>query len=114
VPGIAFGVGFGIGFFAGFGWGWGHWGFDWGRRAVFFGGAPWAYRGRTFYNRGAFARGGEFERGYYRGAPELRGSPGAERPGAFSGFNRGAVSRGFSTRGAGSFGGFRGGGGRRR
>jgi uncharacterized membrane protein YgcG len=129
VPGIAFGVGFGIGFFGGFGWGWGHWGFDWGRRAVLFGGSPWAYRGRTFYNRGEFAREGGFDRGYFRGAPELRGNPsaerpgavgglnrGAERPGAFSGFSRGGMSRGFGARGAGSFGGggFHGGGGGRR
>ena len=136
VPGIAFGVGFGIGFFGGFGWGWGHWGFDWGRRAVFFGGSPWAYRGRTFYNRGAFERDGGFDRGYFRGAPEFHGGPGvgrpgaerpgaerpgaerpgAERPGAFSGFSRGGVSRGFGARGAGSFGGggFHGGGGGRR
>ena len=57
-PYFSFGIGFGIGWFGGFGWGWGHWGFDWHNRYAMFGGGRYFSRSRTFYNRGAFYRGG--------------------------------------------------------
>jgi hypothetical protein len=49
------------------------------------------------------------DRGSYRGYEAPRGGSGI-RSGAFSGFDHGGVSRGFSAQGQGSFGGFRGGG----
>jgi Protein of unknown function (DUF3300) len=120
VPGIAFGVGFGIGFFAGFGWGWPHWGFDWGRRAVFFNRAPYVAHSNIFVNRNAFLHGtAHFNNrsDVFRGGGAFR-APAAPRSGAFGGFNRGGIERGFSERGfssfgGGHFGGFHGGGGRR-
>jgi uncharacterized membrane protein YgcG len=139
-PYLSFGLGFGIGWFGGFGWGWGHWGFNWGGRYAMFNGGRYFSRSPTFYNRGAYYRGGGFRgvagnvdrgvgRGGYgtaarpfggdsraaRGYAEPRGQSGV-RSGAFSGYNHGGEERGFSSRGAASFGGgggFRGGGGGR-
>src|SRR6202041_2368554 len=70
-PYLSFGLGFGIGFFGGFGWGWGHWGFDWGHHYPLYGGARYFSRSSTFYNRGAYYRGGGYrgvERNVQRGA----------------------------------------------
>jgi Protein of unknown function (DUF3300) len=97
-PYLSFGVGFGIGFFGGFGWGWGHWGFDWHNRYPIYNHARYYSRSNTFYNRGAFYRGGP--RGGYAGnrAPG-RGNIGGRggvynRPGGttrpFNGDNRAA------------------------
>ena len=74
-PYLSFGVGFGIGFFGGFGWGWGHWGFDWHNRYPLYNHARYYSRSNTFYNRGAFYRGGS--RGGYAGnRPPGRGNIG--------------------------------------
>jgi hypothetical protein len=133
-PYLSFGLGFGIGWWGGFGWGWGHWGFDWHNHYARFNGGRYYSGSRTFYNRGAYARGGfargggfdraggGFDRGGARafdgdrqaargyGAP--RGQSGV-RSGAFSGYDHGGQTRGFSSRGSASFGGggFHGGGG---
>src|ERR1700723_3604460 len=118
-PYLSFGLGFGIGWWGGFGWGWGHWGFDWHNHYARFNGGRYYSGSRTFYNRGAyarggFARGGGFDRGGARafdgdrqgargyGAP--RGQSGV-RSGAFSGYDHGGQTRGFSSRGSASFGG---------
>ena len=67
-PAISFGFGFPIAPFFGFGWGWHGWGIGWGfHGGVFFGGHPWAYRGRGFYNHAAFVHGN------YRGFSSARG-----------------------------------------
>jgi uncharacterized membrane protein YgcG len=114
-PYISFGAGFGVGPFFGFGWGWGGWGFDWGHRGLLYGGRPYAFRSRAFYDRGAYfrgnyrgyaapyARGSRDARGF--GAPANRGAVRAGRPGAFGGVTRGGDARGFSSRGRSSFGG---------
>jgi hypothetical protein len=71
-PRISFGFGFPILPFVGFGWGWHGWGIGWGfHGGVFFGGHPWAYRGRGFYNHAAFVHGN------YRGFSSARGGFGA-------------------------------------
>ena len=126
-PALFFGAGFGIGFFGGFGWGWGHWGFDWHHHYALYDHRRYYSPSRTFYNRGAFYRGGG-ERGIYnrergpqpfggdrgaaRGYAQPRGQSGV-RSGAFSGFGRGGEERSFSSRGSASVGGggFHGGGG---
>ncbi len=138
-PGLVFGAGFGLGFFAGFGWGWPHWGFDWGRRTVIFNHRNYFAHSNTFVNRNQFVRNRGFynnrfqaPRGREGFRPGFAGPRGAEprfqggsrageasrsagprfqaqRPGAFSGFNRGGAARGFSERGFESFGGSRGG-----
>ena len=79
-PYFSFGIGFGIGWFGGFGWGWGHWGFDWHHRYAMFGGGRYFSRSRTFYNRGAFYRGGGVRgRAYWcagrSGSAHAAGSP---------------------------------------
>jgi uncharacterized membrane protein YgcG len=118
-PYISFGVGFGIGPFFGYGWGWNHWGFEWGRRGVLYGGGPYAFHSHAFYDRNAyfhgnyrggaaFGRGDRGMRGY--GNPGGRavapgGRVGGGRPGAFGGISRGGDARGFSSRGQASFGG---------
>src|SRR5580698_10433725 len=133
-PYLSFGVGLGIGWCGGFGWGWGHWGFDCHNHYARFNGGRYYSGSRTFYNRGAyagggFARGGGFERaggGFDRGGARAfdgdrqaargygapRGQSGV-RSGAFSGYDHGGQTRGFSSRGSASFGGggFHGGGG---
>jgi uncharacterized membrane protein YgcG len=132
-PYLSFGVGFGIGWWGGFGWGWGNWGFDWHNHYARFNGGRYYSGSRTFYNRGAYARGGfahgggfdrggGFERGggarpfdgnrdAARGYAAPRGQSGV-RSGAFSGYDHGGQTRGFSSRGSASFGGgFHGGGG---
>ena len=125
-PGIAFGFGFGIGFFGGFGWGWHNWGYDWQHHGIIYNHNTYVSHSRVFVNRNNFNRAG----GAHVGAGFHGGSPGfhdSEAPqhgfaashaqhgthfGAFSGFNRGGVSRSFSARGQSSFGGgFHGGGG---
>jgi hypothetical protein len=120
VPGIAFGFGFGIGFFGGFGWGWGHWGYDWHHHDIMFDHHGYVSHSRVFANRNNFNRAGGFhgangfhgegfggERGFGASQHGFAGT----HSGAFSGFNRGGVSRSFSARGQSSFGGgFHGGG----
>jgi hypothetical protein len=126
-PYLSFGIGFGIGWWGGFGWGWGHWGFDWHNHYARFNGGRYYSGSRTFYNRGAYARGGfargggfdraggarpfDGDRRAARGYAAPRGQSGV-RSGAFSGYNHGGETRGFSSRGSASFGGgSRGGGG---
>jgi hypothetical protein len=121
VPGIAFGLGFGIGFFGGFGWGWGHWGYDWHHHGIMFNHGAYFSHSRVFVNRNNFDRAGGFHGGGFHGGSfhdDGRGFGGSHggfagtRSGAFSGFNHGGVTRGFSSRGQSSFGGgFHGGGG---
>jgi uncharacterized membrane protein YgcG len=121
-PGLYFGVGWPIAPFFGFGWGWHAWGVDWYHHGIFFNRAPYFARGPAFFDRGAyyggrpgFARPGEYrgfagDRGAYRGFDAPREGSGV-RSGAFSGYDPGGVSRGFSARGQSSFGGgFHGGG----
>jgi len=130
-PYLSFGIGFPIGPFFGFGWGWPRWGFDWYHHGLVYGGRPYAFHSRAFYDRNAYfhgdyrgyapyGRGDRFARGYsspgraggygaparagnYR-APETRGYAGT-RSGAFSGYSRGGEARGYSSRGQSSFGG---------
>ena len=134
-PYISFGLGFGIGPFFGFGWGWNHWGFDWGHRGLIYGGRPYGFHSRAFYDRNAYfhgnyrgyapyGRGDRMARGFaapgrggYGGT--ARGEPGraggfrapagrgfsGTRPGAFGGIRRGGEARGFSARGRSSLGG---------
>ena len=131
-PYLSFGLGFGIGWWGGFGWGWGHWGFDWHNHYARFNGGRYYSRSRTFYNRGAyarggFARGGGFERGggfdrgggarpfdgnrqAARGYAAPHGQSGV-RSGAFGGYDHGGQTRSFSSRGSASFGGGSHGGG---
>ena len=118
-PYLSFGLGFGVGFFGGFGWGWGHWGFDWGHGYPLYGGARYFSRSNTFYNRGAYYRGGGYggvERNVQRG-PVGRGGEGFDRGGdrggagrAFNGDDRAArgysESRGQSGTRSGAFSGF--------
>ena len=122
-PGIAFGLGFGIGFFGGFGWGWGHWGYDWHNHGILFNHGAYISHSRVFANRAGGFHGGGFRGGDFSGARGFGGSHGfaGTHSGAFSGFNRGGMARGFSSRGQSSFGGgfhsgggFHGGGGGRR
>jgi uncharacterized membrane protein YgcG len=126
-PYLSFGLGFGIGWYGGFGWGWGHWGFDWHNRYPVFDHERFYSRSRTFYNRDAFYRGGvrgggvfnrpgvgarpyEGSRSEARGWSESHGESGM-RSGAFSHYDHGGESRGYSSRGESSFhgGGFSGG-----
>ena len=140
-PYLSFGLGFGIGWFGGFGWGWGSWGFDWHNHYAIYNHNRYYSHSNTFYNRNNYyrgggergvannvnrgvARGGEFNRGgegshpfggdehAARGFGESRGQSNT-RSGAFSGYNHGGETRGFSSRGQSSFGGggFHGGGG---
>src|SRR3984893_471269 len=136
-PGIAFGLGFGIGFFGGYGWGWHNWGYDWRRHGIIFNHNTYISHSRIFANhntfnhaRANFNHGGGFQGRGPGGNPGFHGSSpqhgfvapqhGSAAPhvqpgghsGAFSGFNHGGVTRGFSSRGQSSFGGgFHGGGG---
>lgn len=131
-PGIAFGIGFSVGFFGGFGWGWHNWGFDWGHRTVVFNHNTYISHSRTFVDRDGFRAGsaGFDGRGVGGGthgfAGEQHGFAGEQHgsaaphaqpglhSGAFSGFDRGATARSYSSRGQSSFGGgAHGGGGRR-
>jgi len=101
-PYLSFGLGFGIGYFGGFGWGWGRWGFDWGRGYPLYGGARYFSRSGTFYNRGAYYRGGGYggvERNVQRGAVGREGggfdrAGGADRGGSFD--RGGAGGRAFN------------------
>jgi uncharacterized membrane protein YgcG len=152
-PYLSWGVPFGLAFVGGFGWGWGHWGFDWHNHYPLYGGRAYVSHSPTFYNRGAYyrgggergvvnnvargsadaARGGFGDRGAGRGAPGQRAEGGADRrgaaadpfggrdaaargyaeprgesgvrSGAFSGYDHGGMTRGFSQRGSASFGG---------
>jgi hypothetical protein len=127
-PYLSFGIGFGIGWWGGFGWGWGNWGFNWHNHYAVFNGGRYYSGSRTFYNRGAYARGMARGNGFDRnggGARPFDGDRQAARgyatphgqsgvrSGAFSGYDRGGQARGFSSRGFSSFGGggSRGGGG---
>jgi hypothetical protein len=117
-PYLSFGLGFGVGYFGGFGWGWNHWGFDWHRHNVMFGGGRYISHSRTFYNRNSFYRGGgphgagarpfEGNTRAARGFAGARGQSGV-RSGAFSNVEHGGQARSFSSRGSASMGG-RGGG----
>jgi hypothetical protein len=130
-PGISFGLGFGLGFYGGFGWGWHHWGADWHHRTVIYNHNTYISHSRTFVNRNNFNRGGRSgfggnhfagsqhgfagqhggASGFHGGSSGFHGQSGT-RSGAFSGFNHGGVSHGFSAGGRSSFGGgFHGGGG---
>jgi uncharacterized membrane protein YgcG len=123
-PGVAFGFGIGIGVFGGFGWGWHHWGTDWRRHDVLYDHDRYISRSPTFSHRNNFggehpllARPGGVLHGEF---PRGAGFPGSASSGnhssAFSGFNHGGVTHGFSSRGRASFGGgggFHGGGGHR-
>jgi uncharacterized membrane protein YgcG len=118
-PYLSFGIGFNIGPFFGFGWGWPAWGCNWHGGFLRYGGAPYAFHSRAFYDRNAFFHGNY--RGfapYGRGDRAARGfaNPGARgfagrgafsgtHSGAFSGIRRGGETRGFSARGRSSFGG---------
>jgi hypothetical protein len=142
-PYLSFGLGFGIGWFGGFGWGWGHWGFDWHNHYAIYNHNRYYSHSNTFYNRNNYYRGGgergvanNVNRGVARGGEVNRGGAGSHpfngdnraargfgesrgqsntRSGAFSGYNHGGETRGFSSRGQSSFhgggGGFHGGGG---
>jgi hypothetical protein len=130
-PGIAFGLGFGLGFYGGFGWGWHHWGADWHHRSIIYNHNTYVSHSRTFVNRSNFDRGGRSAfggnhfagsqhgfsgqrggaSGFHGGSSGFHGQTGMHS-GAFSGFNHGGVSHGFSAGGHSSFGGgFHGGGG---
>ena len=89
-PVISFGLGFPIWPFFGFGWGWHGWHLGWGfHGGIFFGGHPYAFHSRGFYNHAAFVHGN------YRGFSSARGAfrgrtfAGRETHG-FAGGNRGA------------------------
>ncbi len=118
-PYFSFGVGFPIGPFFGFGWGWPAWGFNWFHGGIFWGGHPYAFHSRAFYDRNAYFHGGfggGFRGGFAPGDRALRGfrgPAGGGHPGAFGGINHGGEARGFASRGRSSFGGggFHGGGG---
>ncbi|MGD0503621.1 MAG: DUF3300 domain-containing protein [Steroidobacteraceae bacterium] len=137
-PYLSFGIGFGVGFFGGFGWGWGNWGFDWHNRYPMYNHERYFSRSSTFYNRSNYYRAGgargvqsNVARGMSANRPggversttepfagrseAARGyaEPGGEsgvRSGAFSGYDHGGQTRGFSSRGSSSFGGGQGGG----
>ena len=113
-PGIGFGVGFGIGFFGGFGGGWGHWGYDWHNHGIIFNHGAYMSHSRVFVNRNNFNHAGGFHGAGFSGGRGFGASQhglAGTHSGAFSGFNHGGVSRGFSARGQASFGGgFHGGG----
>jgi len=123
-PGLYFGAGFGIGFFGGFGWGWNHWGYDWHDRRAMFDHNTYISHSRTIINRNNFNRGrGDFNHGSafhagghvgenpgFHGASPSHAQPGTHS-GAFSGFDHGGNTRGFSSRGQSSFGGGSHGGG---
>src|ERR1700676_1580351 len=123
--GIGFGIGFGVGFFGGFGWGWHHWGYDWHGRSAIYNHNTYISHSRTIINRnnsghnnfnhnnfnhksfnhGSVSQGSAFHAG---GSSSFHAQPNT-RSGAFSGFDHGGNTRGFSSRGRSSFGG--GGGG---
>ena len=128
-PGILFGVGYPIGFFGGFGWGWHNWGSDWHHNTIIYNRNVYVSHSRTFVNSsyyanrahdnlnhgGGFHGGNTFHGGDVHGngfvghsAPQAglsgHAQPGAHS-GAFSGFNHGGVTQGFSNRGQASFGG---------
>lgn len=123
-PGWAFGIGFDIGFFAGYGWGWHHWGWDWHHYAILYNHSPYISHSSTVVNRnyyasrahinsshgaGAGLRGGNASHGSPHAAP--RPAPSGGHFGAFSGYHDGGETRGYSSRGFSSMGGFHGGGG---
>ena len=96
-PYLSWGPGFGIGWYGGFGWGWGHWGFDWHNHYAMFNHGRYYSGSRTFYNRGAFARGGA--RGGFngaRGGADGRAS-GGNRPGGNVGARGGVDNRAGAT-----------------
>jgi uncharacterized membrane protein YgcG len=129
-PGIEFGLGIGIGVFGGYGWGWPHWGTDWHHHDVTHDHGRYVSHSPTFnhhdfgHGPATIARPGGFPRGsgathaagftypgslpagggvVHRGG--FSGAPYAIHSGAFSGFNHGGVTSGFSSRGRSSFGG---------
>jgi len=134
-PAVGFGLGFGVGFFGGFGWGWNHWGFDWRHHDILFDHERFVSHSRIFSHRDGFDHGhADFNHGsgFRAGGDRNPGARGFSTPqhnfggqhslgqhgqtgihsGAFSGFNHGGVTGGFSNRGHASFGGgFHGGGG---
>jgi uncharacterized membrane protein YgcG len=121
--GIGFGIGFGVGFFGGFGWGWHNWGCDWHGHRVIYNHNTYISHSTTIINRNHFNRTtnnfnrtsnnfnrttnhntNNFNHGQ-RGAQHGFAGQSGTHSGAFSGFNHGGVSSGFSTRGRSSFGG---------
>src|ERR1700730_11609945 len=136
-PGIAFGLGIGGGVFGGFGWGWHHWGTDWHGHDVMHDHDRYISHSPTFMHHNDFGHGhpdfghaGGFPHnaGLHGGLPHSEiphggfphgggfsgGAPSGTHSSAFSGFNHGGVTHGFSARGSSSFGGgggFHGGGG---
>ncbi len=132
-PYVGFGLGFGVGYFGGFGWGWNHWGFDWHHHDILHDHERYESHSRIFAHRDGFDHGhADFrngsgfhqdrnagERGFSTSQHNFSGQQGFGNPGhtgihsgAFSGFNHGGVTGGFSSRGHASFGGgFHGGGG---
>jgi hypothetical protein len=119
-PYLSFGIGFGIGHYRDYGWGWHHWGSDWHHRVLIHDHDRYYSRSTTFYNRNNYHRGGDargesnrpgatarpFEgnNNAARGYAEPRGQSGT-RSGAFSGYDHGGETRGYSSRGSASFGG---------
>jgi len=120
-PGIVFGLGFDFGFFGGFGWGWNNWGVDWHRHNVMFHHNGFVSHSPTFFHHQEVAH-GQSGAGHTAGFSSERSSAfshvsptphvgSGSRSSAFSGFDHGAVTHSYSTRGQGSFGGgFHGGG----
>jgi hypothetical protein len=95
---ISFGVGFGIGAFYGYGWGWHGWGVDWHHRGLRYGGGPYAFRSRSFYNRSSYFH-GNFHGGvasFGRGNTGLRGYGGGANARGNAGLHSGAFDRGVS------------------
>jgi uncharacterized membrane protein YgcG len=101
-PGLYFGLGFGVALFGGFAWGWHHWGFDWRGHALLHEHAPWHSHSPTFAHLGHPEGRFEHPGPGFREEPH-RFEPG--RPGAFRGFDHGAVAHESSRRGHASMGG---------
>jgi hypothetical protein len=122
--GVVFGVGVGLGFYGGYGWGWSNWRPDWRGHGIYYNNTPYRSSSPSFWGHhpgASFGRppGSVHPGGGYRpGNPAAGYHPGFRpgagmRSGAFSGFNHGGVTGGFSARGHSSVGGggFHGGGG---
>jgi hypothetical protein len=119
-PGVVFGLGIGMGVFGGFGWGWHHWGTDWHRHDVMYDHDRYLSHSPTFIHHSEPGHGhpllahpGGFPHGEFpSGGGFSARAPSGSYSSAFSGFNHGAVTNAFSSRGRASFGGgARGGGG---
>src|SRR6266849_3744125 len=122
--GLSFGIGFGIGYFGGFGWGWHHWGYDWHGRTAFYDHHAYVSHSRDFghdgFHHGDFNHGNfnhsNFNHNNFNHGNSFHGSSGfhgqsGTHSNAFSGFDHGGNTRGFSSRGRSRFGGGSHGGG---